>query len=134
MKVIRLRSYSDSIEANIAKAKLQGEGIACFLTNENFNTLQPDFGNRISGGIDLMINENDRELAMEILEDIVEVDTIKCPHCDSEKVYIKYGKNAVSRFFLILASILFAYPVRKSSNEYFCRNCKKTFPNPEENE
>ncbi|PLW94450.1 MAG: hypothetical protein C0592_02750 [Marinilabiliales bacterium] len=134
MKVIRLRTYSDSIEANIAKAKLQGEGIACFLTNENFNALQPDFGNRITGGIDLMINETDKELALEILNDVVEDESYKCPHCGSDRVIIRYGKNAVSRFFLVLGSILMGAPIRQSSNEYFCRSCRKSFPHPEEKE
>ena len=134
MKVIRLRSYTESIEANIAKAKLQAEGIACFLTNENFTILQPGMSGQMTGGIDLMIHEEDMQRAREILDDIIEDESYKCPHCGSDNIIIRYGKNAVSRFFLILAGILFSYPVNKASNEYFCRSCRKSFPHPEENE
>ncbi|MBN2729866.1 MAG: DUF2007 domain-containing protein [Bacteroidales bacterium] len=134
MKVIRIRSFTDSIEANIAKAKLQADGIACFLTNENFSVLQPGLSGQMTGSIDLMINEEDLEKAKEILDDIVEDDSYKCPHCGSDKVIIRYGKNAVSRFLLVLGSIFMGAPIRQSTNEYFCRSCRKSFPHPEKNE
>jgi DNA-directed RNA polymerase subunit RPC12/RpoP len=134
MNVIRIRSFTDSIEANIAKAKLQADGIACFLTNENFSVLQPGLSGQMTGSIDLMINEEDLEKAKEILDDIVEDASYKCPHCGSKNIIIRYGKNALSRFFLILAGILFAFPINRARNEYFCRTCRKSFPHPEENE
>lgn len=69
MEVIRFRSHTDSIEANIARAKLQSEEIPCFLSNENFSILQANVSGNMSGGIDLMIREEDIETAMQILNE-----------------------------------------------------------------
>lgn len=133
MKVIRIQTYHDSIEANIAKAKLQSEGIGCFITNENFSVLQPGFSNRMIGGIDLMINEIDLEKAKKILDFTVEDDAYKCPYCGSKNIVFSFGKNAVSQFFLIIFAIFTFRGIKENSNEYYCRSCHKSFPHPEEN-
>lgn len=128
MKVIRLRSYSDSIEANIARAKLQSEKIACFLSNENFSILQPDISGQMSGAIDLMIREEDIKVAIQILN-VEQGSVYTCPYCKSEKIIIRYGKNLLSHLFRQIFK-----PIPKEESEYYCLNCKKKFSHPNEND
>jgi hypothetical protein len=57
--------YSDSIEANIAKGKLEAEGVRCFLKNETI-TNNTGFSS-MYGGIELMVGESDVERAKDLL-------------------------------------------------------------------
>ncbi|TVR77133.1 MAG: DUF2007 domain-containing protein [Chitinophagaceae bacterium] len=68
MKIVKLTSCETSFEANLIKGRLENEGIQCFLTNENFNTMMPIFGSISGGGIHLMIHEQDFERAKSIID------------------------------------------------------------------
>ena len=64
-KIILLTNFELGVDANIAKTKLDAYGIPCFLTNENMAYPLPS--NPALGGVQLMIFENDKERAEEIL-------------------------------------------------------------------
>ena len=66
-KIIILRSFNNPVEANIVRAKLESYEIPCFLTDEHFTTLNPNF-NPSTGGVKLKIFEKDVERALKILE------------------------------------------------------------------
>ena len=55
-----------AIQANLAKTKLDAYGIPCFLTEENFTSLNP-FRNDIFPGVRLHIFEKDKPRVVEIL-------------------------------------------------------------------
>ena len=81
MKIVKLKTFQDPIEANIVKCRLESEDIECFLTNENVSRLIPHFAYMFDAGIQLMINEDDLEKASEILELKQVINTeIICPY------------------------------------------------------
>lgn len=57
MAIKSFRTYSDTVEANIALTKLQANDIPCFLTNEHMNDLLWHMKVGL-GGIRLMLNED----------------------------------------------------------------------------
>jgi hypothetical protein len=67
-KIIVLTAYDTTIQANLAKTKLDAYGIPCFLTEENFTGFFP-LRNQIFPGVRLHIFEKDRTRAEEILAD-----------------------------------------------------------------
>ena len=67
MKLIPVRSYDDYITANIILGRLKGEDINCFLQDENTVTTIPFLSN-ITGGIKLLVPEQEAKRAIELLE------------------------------------------------------------------
>lgn len=71
-EIIVLKQFHDSIEANIAKTKLDAFGIPCFLSGENMAGLYP--GQQVAPfPIRLHVFERDREQAFQILADNMNV-------------------------------------------------------------
>ncbi len=66
-KLITLQTYMFPHEAYPLMAKLQDEGIECFLEGENTLTAHPFLSNAI-GGVKLNIRQSDAEKALQILE------------------------------------------------------------------
>ncbi|MDQ3109584.1 MAG: DUF2007 domain-containing protein [Bacteroidota bacterium] len=56
-------------EAAIPKARLESEGILCFLKDEHTLMLQPFFSFN-GGGIKLQVNAEDAEDALQVLKDM----------------------------------------------------------------
>lgn len=85
--IIVLKSFGSTIEANIAKTKLDAYGIPCFLTEENLASLYPLQNQRFS--VRLHIFEQDRERAQEVLNEQVPLpdeEPICCPRCRSVNI------------------------------------------------
>ena len=66
MNLITIQTYSDPHEANIAKSRLETEGIKCFIANESFISVNPLLQNA-AGGYKLQCPESDAEKALEVL-------------------------------------------------------------------
>ncbi len=62
MQFKTLKTFDTAIEAYILKNRLEGEGISCFILDENIVTLNPLF-NFAVGGIRLQVDEKDYEKA-----------------------------------------------------------------------
>ena len=99
-KFVTVASYDEPYKANIAKIKLESEGIQCFLGGENFVATYWLLS-RAEGGIKLKVNEADEKAATEILarkealadtqSEEGEYDLI-CPKCRSENIeYERYS-------------------------------------------
>jgi len=67
MQYILVQSFDNYIEANIIRSRLEQEGIACWLQDENSATITPFLADSI-GGIKLMVAESQAERASELLE------------------------------------------------------------------
>ena len=65
-KYIIIRTFNNSIEAHIIQGKLLAHGVPCFIQDEHIVSLNP-FYNIAVGGIKVMINEDDREIAEQVL-------------------------------------------------------------------
>ncbi len=65
-KIIELCRFTNPLDGSIAQGILQGAGIECELTDVYTSTIYPIAG-VMNNSIKLLINEDDRELAEEIL-------------------------------------------------------------------
>ncbi len=68
-EIVLCRTFSSDIDAHIAQATLEEEGIASILENEIFSRLYPIGFNSI-GGIRLMVKNRDLERAKEIISSL----------------------------------------------------------------
>ncbi|MCB0739046.1 MAG: DUF2007 domain-containing protein, partial [Bacteroidetes bacterium] len=101
-----IRSYSLPIEAQIAKAKLESEGIPVFLADENTINMQWLYSNAM-GGVRLQVPDPYVDQALTILSvdesEIVEnqegYDAILCEACGSKntRIYQKGKRMALSQ-------------------------------------
>ncbi len=135
MAIRTFRTYSDSVEANIALSKLQANAIPCFLTNERVNDLLWHMKVGL-GGIQLMVDENDFEKAYKVLSSentpITDEETgdIICSYCGSNN--IKYGPQTNAKlnlvgFLKLLISLIIMTPAPVANRQYHCFNCEKDF-------
>ncbi len=92
-KIIKVASFFDYTQAEIAKIALEAEGIECFLSGENFVATYWLYANA-DGGIKLYIKESDKERAEAILKTIYKPDEtdkdtsydLRCPKCNSSDI------------------------------------------------
>lgn len=126
MAVIRLMTCNSAFEANLIKTRLIDEDIECFLTNENFTTLLPGTNGMLGAGVQVMIDEKDKERANAIIKP--ENSTItKCPNCGSENIVLGLGKKKVSKILFIFISVISTMPFNNIKRTYYCKDCKTDF-------
>ncbi|UCS94601.1 DUF2007 domain-containing protein [Echinicola marina] len=134
MSLIALKTFDNSVEANLLKTKLESEGIQTFLMDENMVTLNPLLSISV-GGIKLMVPEELLEKAVGILNKYNQApiyddkgNIVKCPHCESSNIVsetssFKDGKGILA---LMLSAIFFVLPlyVRRYHR---CLDCNQVF-------
>jgi hypothetical protein len=71
MDFIVLQRFDNYVDAHIVKGRLEDRGIQCWLKDENLSALivDPVLTNAVSGGIKLMVPENELERAAAILNE-----------------------------------------------------------------
>lgn len=67
--LITIANFPYPIDANLAKSRLEAEGIDCVLTNEHIAGMNWYWPLAI-GGVGLQVRESDAERAVEILESV----------------------------------------------------------------
>ncbi len=124
--------FTYSYEAFIYKAKLESEGIATQVRDNNTIDTDPMVSNAI-GGVKLFVNTSQAAEALEIISQIQNTnqhtlgEIAKCPNCNSENIKLYSGIHSVSDFFALLVSFLvMALPVDQSFR-YYCGNCSHKF-------
>jgi len=63
-KLIKIETYYNQFDVELAKLKLEENGIYCFVKNEHIAQLQFGIAN-----FELMVNENDKEAALQIIHE-----------------------------------------------------------------
>jgi transcription elongation factor Elf1 len=129
MAVIRLTTCNNIIEANMLKDMLENEGINCFLTNENFTTLLPAYNGMFGAGIQIMIDEANKDKAQKIIDEIQTRpdNEIKCPTCGSSNVGFGLGEKKFKKILIVIISLLNFMPFNNLKNTYYCKACKTEF-------
>jgi hypothetical protein len=134
-KIVTLESFYDPMLAEIIRARLEANGISCFIADGNTIGANPLY-NQALGGVKLKVFEHDIEKCREILaqpEEIAvddqpidhSVDTI-CPYCYSANV--RYGvatQTKPSLWRTLTAFLLATYPY--TQKEWHCFNCGRDF-------
>ena len=119
---------SDNItDAYFIKNKLNNEGIDCFLTNQNFTSLLPNYYNLFGAGVQVVVMESDYERSRELVKDKLEPENVEkvCPFCGSTEIKIGLGKHKILKLFNILLALTFAIPIGNLRVRYYCKTCKE---------
>jgi len=116
------------IEASIIKGRLDNEGIYCFITNENFSNLMPQFNRILNSGAQIMIDESDYQKAVDILELNTNKELV-CPNCKSKSIKLQLGNNWFRKIAVIFMSLLSGVPFNNINTTYVCKDCKTEFKN-----
>lgn len=127
-KTVRLMTCESPVEANLIKGRLENEGIRCFITNENFSGLMPNYNNIMGAGAEIIIDKRDYEKAQELLELNKKRDLL-CPHCKSSNVRMSLGKNWFRKLVVIVISLFSAVPFNNINSGYYCKDCGREFRN-----
>ena len=66
-RLVTVASFSQAMEAHLSRARLESEGIECFISDEFTITNNWLFSNAI-GGVKLNVRESDAQEALEVLQ------------------------------------------------------------------
>ena len=131
MDWVTIARYDLPYEAQIARARLQAEGIQTFIADEHTIGMQWLYANAL-GGVKLQVRARDAAWAAEILAtdysaDVEEqegIDDLKCPQCQGTQLVPEIiGKR---RAFLVFLGLDFPlYPVRRGLR---CPTCGALTP------
>lgn len=126
-QIIVFKKYDSSIDANLAKTKLDAHGIPCFLTEENLTNLYP-LQNLLLFGVRLHIFSRDQQSAEHVLSDVIAVsdEPLTCPACRSQRVEFGHSTQFTPNIGkLILAFI--AGTIIPFKKIYHCQDCQREF-------
>jgi predicted RNA-binding Zn-ribbon protein involved in translation (DUF1610 family) len=127
MAMIRLMTCYSIFEAYQIKDKLEAEGIACFLTNENFSSLLPNYSGVMGSGVHIMIEETSLKQASEVIKPDKSESVIACPNCNSTEIAFSIGEKPLGKVLVIILSLLIWIPFGNIKKTYLCKKCGTRF-------
>lgn len=119
-----LITCSNTIDAHVIKSKLLSEGIQCFLNNEHFTSLMPQYFGILGSGVQVVVNKHDLEKAREIIS--LNNQEITCPNCRSNKLNL-FPAKLFYKFWMLLLALFLIIPIGNLVDQYQCRSCKTVF-------
>ena len=138
-KIITIRNFAlgpdPASEAELARIKLEANGIRCFLYGKNFVSTYWLLSNA-ERGIKMQVRESDAARAMEILRTDSSIEPDKNAEDTDQKAVNppcpKCGSNAVeyegfSKKLFYLAILFFRFPLPFLTKKYKCTNCGNTW-------
>ncbi len=127
MNTAILTTCNNAVEANLIKGMLENNGIECFLTNENFSGLMPNYNGIMGSGVQVIIDENDMDRAKELISSQTKPDEIICPECGSPNTESSLGSNKIKKLLTIILSVFTGSPFGNIKNTYYCNDCNTEF-------
>lgn len=134
MKWIAVASFSQPVEAHLARTKLESEGIPCVVGDENLVRVDWLLSNAV-GGVKLMVPVGELERARAALRprprlvvvsnDVPEGEMI-CPRCHSDDVYYSRFNRRIAGFFILLVGFLIPWRDRR----WACTQCGYEWKEP----
>ena len=129
LKLTTVASFTDIIDAQLLKARLESSGIECFIADEYTVAINWLYSNFI-GGVKVQVSEEDLERAKEIIDEkpvisetpesqTKNASTDVCPKCGSSSVY--YEKYARKKAFI--AFLFLGLPVPFLKRKWKCYTC-----------
>lgn len=126
---ITIASFSQPIEAHLARAKLESEGITCMIGDENLIRVDPFLSNAI-GGVKIMVPQWEVERAKDALRPQPQLVVVAndndppdgemiCPRCRSYDVYYRRYSRRISSIFILLFGFMIPWRDRRWS----CTQC-----------
>jgi DNA-directed RNA polymerase subunit RPC12/RpoP len=135
-KIVTLSSYYDPMEAQIVRGRLEANGVACFVADDNMLAANP-FYNQALGGVKLKVFKHDLEKCREILaEDIIlqaDDSLMQCPYCQSNNVHYSAAPIKRNWVSIILTALISTFPVYLRRT-WICMDCGANFNPPQKRE
>lgn len=131
-RLVMAATYTDTMDAYIARGRLEAEGIPVALHNENHIATNWLISQAI-GGVKIMVAASNLEEATTILQaheageydiapEISYSDGLHCPKCDATD--IKSGIAWLATFLGFITLGVYALVIAKSRKLHQCRSCK----------
>jgi hypothetical protein len=134
MNLLTLKTFDNSIDANMLRCQLELEGIQSYLKDENTITTNPLY-NVALGGIKLQVFEQDYTNAKTYLEELENTpytnqnnEIITCPKCNSSNIQTGFSsyRNITGILSLLTAFVFVIFPFyNKKVNK--CKECDNEF-------
>ena len=125
---IAVASFSQPVQAHLARTKLESEGIPCVVGDEHRIRVDWFLSNAV-GGVKLMVPRSEVERARDALRPrphlVVVADRddsdgeMICPRCHTDDVYYSRYNRRVAGIFILLLGILFPWRDRR----WACTQC-----------
>ncbi len=134
MKWIAVASFSQPVEAHLARTKLESEGIPCMVGDENLVRVDWLLSNAV-GGVKLMVPAGELERAREalrprprlvVVSNNVPEGELICPRCHSDDVYYSRFNRRIAGFFILLLGFLIPWRDRR----WACTQCGYEWKEP----
>jgi hypothetical protein len=118
--------FSTVFEADLAKARLEGEGIHAYIANGNLIVMNWLYSNAI-GGVRLEVEHQNLAVAKEILAlvgsnefelESTDSDWGVCPNCGSNRIEFVQSKRGFALTWLLLG-----FPLLFPNERFTCHNC-----------
>jgi hypothetical protein len=127
MKTIVLKTFESGTDAHMARIRLEEEGIDCFVANEHFSALMPNYFGMMGSGIQLVVFENDASKALEVLSANDTNSELSCPSCGSNSIEYGMGKTGLAKWLVVLMSFLAVIPLSNIRRTNICMECHSEF-------
>jgi hypothetical protein len=126
---VTVASFSQPIEAHLARTKLESEGIPCVVGDENLVRVDWLLSNAV-GGVKLKVPPHAADQAREVLrprphlvvlaqDDEPADGELICPRCRSYDVYYRRYSQRIAGFFILLFGFLVPWRDRR----WTCKQC-----------
>jgi hypothetical protein len=136
-KLVTVATFTSPWEAQLARARLESEGIVAMIADENLIRMDWMISAAV-GGVKLQVGEADAHAAVEALhrtERLPELYLLRqeeaparrCPGCRSEDLYLERW----SRGLFLVGTLLLGFPLPLLRRRWHCRQCREVW-RPEE--
>jgi len=133
---IAVASFSQPVEAHLARTKLESEGIPCVIGNENLVRVDWFLSNAV-GGVKVMVPRWEAEHARDVLRPQPRLVVVAergvpfdgdmiCPRCRCEDVYFRRYNRRVAGVFMLLLGFLIPWRDRR----WVCTRCGYEWKEP----
>ena len=134
MNFITLKTFDNSIDANMLRCQLELEGIQSYLKDENTITTNPLY-NLALGGIKLQVIEQDYKQAKTFLDELEntpytnqENEIITCPNCKSTNIQAGFSSyRDITGIISLFTAFVFMIIPFYNKKVYKCIQCDKEF-------
>ena len=127
---VQLASYVSEIEAQIARTRLESEGVYSHIRDAGIVGSNWTLSNAV-GGVKLFVKTEDAERARELLNITVEPNGEDegwgaCPNCGSRKITVR-----TDTMWAAISWMLMGLPIVTARSRLVCLNCQAVFKRSE---
>jgi len=133
MDFVILQSFNNYMEAHLLMARLESEGVECWLQNENTVTVFPVWTNAV-GGIKLLVKKEDLSRARQIFWEVENnrKQAIECPKCKGHNIELVSTPRKASNWISAIFTYLFGSFAIGIDKVNHCFDCGNEFANSNE--